>query len=128
MNFLNILNRMRTVQKNSDTFGQRLRQARERAGMSQKELAVILGVSQPAIVRWEKDLSSIRLDPLMKILQAFNIAPEELLGPYPNRKKSGPTRKLARCFEKASTLPKKQQERVTDVVEALIERYENTAS
>ena len=37
------------------TFGEKLKQARQNAGLSQEELAVKLCVSRPAVAEWEKD-------------------------------------------------------------------------
>lgn len=39
------------------TFGQRLRHAREKAGMKQSDLAVPLGVARTTIANWENDES-----------------------------------------------------------------------
>jgi len=47
-----------------------IRRARIAAGMSQAELATVLGTSQPVISRWERGHDAPRVDTLARILRA----------------------------------------------------------
>jgi ribosome-binding protein aMBF1 (putative translation factor) len=55
----------RPTTKPRTDFGQRLTEARERAGMTQQQLAEKPGTSQRAIARWERDSVALRPDQLL---------------------------------------------------------------
>lgn len=60
------------------TFGMLLRDARLKAGMSQRRLADALGMSQSGIVEWEKGTRSVRLRDVARIAEALGIEQSEL--------------------------------------------------
>ena len=49
-------------------------------GLSQKELALALGISLYKIKQWEKGLSQPRIKNIYKICQFFKISPNYLFG------------------------------------------------
>lgn len=60
-------------------FGNRLCSLREEKGLSQKELAQILDVSDKAISKWENGQSIPRMETLEKICDVFNVKVDVLL-------------------------------------------------
>lgn len=60
-------------------FGNKLCSLREEKGLSQKELATILDVSDKAISKWENGQSIPRMETLEKISELFNISLDALL-------------------------------------------------
>lgn len=58
----------------SELFGLRLRAARVRSALSQKDLADKLGVAQPTISTWEKGGASPRKRQLRKLVGIFDLA------------------------------------------------------
>lgn len=62
------------------TVGQRIKTARERAGITQFELGEKVGVSGVAIMRYEKDQRQPRLEQLSKIARALGTTLYELVG------------------------------------------------
>lgn len=60
-------------------FGNRLCSLREEKGLSQKELATILDVSDKAISKWENGQSIPRMETLEKIAEVFNVGLDTLL-------------------------------------------------
>lgn len=60
-------------------FGNRLCSLREEKGLSQKELAIILEVSDKAISKWENGQSIPRMETLEKISEVFNVSLDTLL-------------------------------------------------
>lgn len=60
-------------------FGNRLCSLREEKGLSQKELATILEVSDKAISKWENGQSIPRMETLEKIAEVFNVSLDVLL-------------------------------------------------
>lgn len=62
----------------------RIKEARKRAGMTQRELARIVGVSRPAVSQWESgDTKSLKGENLLKAAEALRVAPEDLVGGRP---------------------------------------------
>ena len=63
----------------SQQLGQRLRQLRKQHGLTQRDLAVKLGVSTPALCRWEKGQALPRKSNLRAFADAFELSEVELL-------------------------------------------------
>jgi transcriptional regulator with XRE-family HTH domain len=60
-------------------FGQNLRLARRRAGLSQAELAATSGLSRDGILKIERGYRSPRIDSLILIAAALEVEPAALL-------------------------------------------------
>ncbi len=106
-------------------FGQRLHALRERAGLSQRELAARVGLSQRSLSYWERSPVALRPDQLFKLAEALQVSVEELLGngQSPGRRGAGPTGRLQKVFEAASRLPRRQQQKIAEFVEAFVSRH-----
>lgn len=63
------------------TGGQLVRRARQKAGLSQSELAQRLGTKQPVIARWETGRRSPDYDTVMRAIAACGFELEPLLSP-----------------------------------------------
>lgn len=105
-------------------WGERLAAAREHMGMSQMQLADKLGVTQKLITYWEYNDVALRADQLTAIAKTLHISIEELLGlPAPKPKSNGPVGKAHRIFEAVSRLPRKQQEKIFDILQPFIKEH-----
>ena len=62
------------------TTGQRIRDARQKAGMTQAQLAEKLGIPYQSIGQWERDVRNPKLDTLRRIAGALNITIQKLMG------------------------------------------------
>jgi transcriptional regulator with XRE-family HTH domain len=60
--------------------GERIRYARERAGLTQEELAKRIGKSQKAVSGYEKGQRAIRIDELPTLAEALGVAPGYFFG------------------------------------------------
>ena len=60
------------------SIGERIRQARKSAGLSQADLAARIGVSQPAIATWESGVHDPRRVVMAKLADVLSISPEWL--------------------------------------------------
>jgi transcriptional regulator with XRE-family HTH domain len=112
-------------------FGQRLAEARKKAGLTQTELGKLLGLSQRAIAHWElgDTTAPLRPEQIEILADTFDVSIEELiLGTPPNgdRAKPGPRGKLRKVFEEAATLPKDEQHQIVTVVSALVNQSKRT--
>ncbi len=119
---------MKTAQSKRSDFGERVRAAREAAGLSQRDVATQLGISQPSYALWEINHVALRPDQLLKLAGILGVRIEELLDP-PNghNRRGGPAGKAKRVFEAVSRLPRGQQRKVLEVVEALIAQHGKAA-
>lgn len=59
--------------------GARIRRYREDRGISQKELAEKLGISNSRVSNWEQGINRPDADILADICEALNVSPSELL-------------------------------------------------
>lgn len=65
----------------SAAFAQRIQEARQRRGMTQTELAEIVGVSKASVSNWESSGHGMTLDSLTKLCLALEVNPNEILLP-----------------------------------------------
>ena len=56
----------------------RIREMRKRAGMTQMELAKVLGVDRSSIAKWERGYNAPRTSMLPKVAAAMNCSVDEL--------------------------------------------------
>ena len=61
-------------------FGDRIRNARKAAGLTQRQLADSLGVSNTSISNWEKDLSRPDADMIQKLCACLSVQPNYFYG------------------------------------------------
>ena len=62
------------------TFGERLRSAREKAHLTQAELAGEVGIAQPQISRWEAGRTPMAGDDLVRVARALGVSLDWLIG------------------------------------------------
>jgi len=97
----------------------RLRQLREAAGISLRELARQIGETHTNVGFWERTGTLPRSNVLVPISQALGVTVEQLLGDTPKR--AMPTGgRLRQLFERASKLPRRQQEKLIAVIEPFV--------
>jgi transcriptional regulator with XRE-family HTH domain len=101
----------RLRQKPRSPLGARLAAARLHAGLTQRQLADKLGLSQRVIAHWETQSVGLRADQLTALADALNVTTDFLLGREEEKpQQSGPSGKVRRVFEEVSTLPRHQQD------------------
>ena len=105
----------------------RLRELRETAGLSGRELARQIGESSTNVSYWERSGQIPRSDVLAPMAKALGVTVEELLGePRPKRVLS-PGGRARQLFDALSKLPRRQQEKILEVVEAMVEKHSKAA-
>lgn len=85
------------------TFGERLRQVRELTGLTQIEVAIKLGTSQPAYQAWEAGRREPNLESLKKLAKVLNTSPNYLLG-------YNQTESIVKAIPQENTFPKRLRE------------------
>jgi transcriptional regulator with XRE-family HTH domain len=104
-------------------FGERLHVAREALGFSQAHVAEQLGMSQNAYACWERRTVALRPDQIERLAQILRVPIDALFnGNGGTDRKGGPTGKVRQVFERVSRLPRKQQAKVVEFVEAFVEK------
>ncbi|MBQ2698877.1 MAG: helix-turn-helix transcriptional regulator [Firmicutes bacterium] len=61
------------------TLGERIKECRQHAGMSQEKLAELVGVSRQAVTKWEADQSAPHTEKLFRLAEIFGTTVDMLL-------------------------------------------------
>jgi transcriptional regulator with XRE-family HTH domain len=116
----------RPASKPRTTLGGRIAAARQDVGITQQDLAQKAGVTQRVIAYWEREAVSLRADQINALATALNVTADELLGVAPPKPRRQPAKgKLHQVFESAAKLPRRQQQKIAEVVEALVAQHAN---
>lgn len=59
-------------------FPERLKYYREKAGLSQKDLSMLIGRTSGAVNNYERGVSLPRIDDIIKIIEILNVEPNQL--------------------------------------------------
>jgi transcriptional regulator with XRE-family HTH domain len=104
--------------------GERIAEARRVAGLSQIQLADKLETTQRVVSYWEREPVALKPDQLTALADALGTSADFLLGRETSTGRGkGPAGKARRVFEAVSKLPRKQQEKIFDVIEPFISSH-----
>ena len=123
----------RPTNKPRTALGQRLQAARERAGISQKELAERLSTNQQRIAYWERQATGFRKETVLaQLTEILGITADELLGRAPAKSRAAsaaqPHGRARQMFEAVSKLPRRQQEKIFDILQPFITQHGKAAA
>ena len=104
----------------SKAAGSRLRALREASGLTLRELARQIGEQPSNLNYWETKGVLPRSDVLVPIAAALGVTVEELLGQEKPRRAAAPGGKMRQVFAQVQKLPRRQQDKIVEVVEALV--------
>lgn len=102
--------------------GQRIAQARKDAGLTQQQLADVLEIGQPVLASYEIGRRRVPVSALAPLAKALKVSVEHLLGEQPAAAKRGPVPKLQRQIEQVSSLPKAQQQFVSQFLDTVLQQ------
>jgi len=102
--------------------GSHLKALREKAGLSARDLGERIGVRHSNILFWENSGTLPRSGVLVPMAKALGVTVEELLGESKPRRVVHPGGKLGQVFEAVAELPRRQQRKIVEVVEALVKQ------
>ena len=107
--------------------GARLRALREAAGLSQRDLAGQLGIHHSNIGYWERSGQPPRSDLLPAMARVLGVNVDRLLGGVVRRPAAdAPSGRARTAFQAVSRLPKRQPQKIIDVVEAFVAQHANS--
>lgn len=104
-------------------FGKRLAHFREKNGLTQAELASVLGISQQLVAYYERRATNPSLGFVEKAASALGVTVAELVAEAPIRretKKRGPRSHLEDRFERLKKLPRAKQDLVVRMIDAVL--------
>ncbi|MFN0130182.1 MAG: helix-turn-helix domain-containing protein [Verrucomicrobiales bacterium] len=102
--------------------GQRIAQARKDAGLTQQQLADTLDIGQPVLASYEIGRRRVPVSALGPIAKALKVPVEHLLGEEPATAKRGPAPKLQRQIDQVATLPRAQQQFVSQFLDTVLKQ------
>jgi transcriptional regulator with XRE-family HTH domain len=100
--------------------GARIARLRKDEGITQVQLAELLGTSQQTITAYEVGRRRVPVSSLPKIAKLLGVSIEELIGEEAKPGKRGPAPKLQQQLERITRLPKTQQRFVMQVIDSVI--------
>ena len=101
-------------------YGRHLASLRQAAGFSQQELADKIGTRQSTIASWERAAKPPKGEFLRILAKTLGVSADLLLQMEQLQKHPGPASKIERLFHEVSSLPRRRQERIATVVQALL--------
>lgn len=111
----------RPAKSKRSEFGARLHAAREAKGLSQAQMAEKLGLVQQSYAAWERRNVALRAEQLQQLAGILGVGVDQLLGHATKpARAAGPVGRLRQVFENASKLPRHQQAKVAEFVEAFV--------
>ena len=112
------------VAEREESIGARISQLRKDKGMTQKELAERLEVSQPVVSDYENDVIRLPADIVGEIAQILDVTSDELLGLKREARSTGSVknRRLSRRLQAIDALPKRDQEALLRTIDAFISK------
>jgi transcriptional regulator with XRE-family HTH domain len=119
----------RPAQSERTEFGERLYRLREQRGLSQKLMAEKLGITQQSYAAWERRHTALRPAQLASLAKILECSVDELvgIGSSRSRRVGGPPGRIRRMFEAVTPLPRHQQNKVAEFVEAFVAQHANGA-
>lgn len=112
----------------TNTEASHLRKLREHTGMTVREVAERVGTNHQTVLYWEKVGKVGNAKLLVPLAEALGVTVEEVLG-YPRPRKTIPVGgRMGEVFEAASRLPRRQQQKILDIVEPFIREQETAGA
>ena len=90
------------------SWGKRIREQRQKAGLSQEKVAELVGVSRQAVAKWEADLSAPSTENLFRLAQVLGTSAEFLMGTA-EKAESDVLAEQVYCLHQADKAKKRQE-------------------
>lgn len=105
--------------------GERVRRVRQDRGLTQTELAKILGTSQTALSEIERGNRGLTVQQVVKICRALKTTPNEMLGATKSsaRNSRPRNRRILRRLYRLEKLPEEQQRAALKILDGIIEAH-----
>lgn len=106
----------------AEPFGTRMARLRKAAGLSQRDLAKDLGVTQRMIAYYEAHSDHPPAHLLPALVEIFGVSTDELLGLKPFKPARPASQRLLQRLRKIDKLPPKDKKQLLALIDAFLER------
>jgi transcriptional regulator with XRE-family HTH domain len=114
--------------KVTGSFGHRIMRFRQARGLTQEELAELLGTSQRVISYYENDAHEPNATMLSKLAEAFGVSVDDLVAiADPRQELMKRDTILARKFLEAENLPPSDRKTILQIIDALLAKHNASA-
>jgi transcriptional regulator with XRE-family HTH domain len=114
----------RPLKSRRSDFAVRLRALREAAGLSQSEVARRLGIRQPSYALWETYNVALKPEQLLALANALGVAVDQFFAESDkSARRGGPKGRARDIFEAVSRLPRRQQEKIFDILQPFVKEH-----
>ncbi len=103
------------------TFGKKIAELRKEQGLTQSQLAELLGLTQQQVGHFEVARRRVPVSMLPTLARTLGTSVEELLGEGKKPGKRGPAPKLQRHLERIQQLPKARQRFVLEMLDTALQ-------
>ncbi len=116
------------TQAGMETIAERVARLRREKGLTQVEMAELLGVSQSVVSDYERGALRLHGELIAKVAEILSVSADELLGltetaSAQQRTGAAPkNRRLLRRLEQIETLPKRDQEALLRTIDAFLSK------
>ncbi len=100
-----------------------LKKLREAAGLSQRGLARLINEQQSNVRYWETSGNLPRSNVLVPMAKALGVTVEELLGEARPKRVVSPGGRASQLFSAVAKLPRRQQEKILDILEPFVREH-----
>lgn len=105
-----------------ERLGRRIAEQRKAQGLTQVDMAHILGVAQQTYAHYEGGRARIAVADLRRVAETLGASVEDLIGTAAKPGKRGPTPKLQQQLERLSRLPRTKQRFVVEMLDTVLKQ------
>jgi transcriptional regulator with XRE-family HTH domain len=109
--------------KGRNSIAQRLGRLRREKGITQAEMAELLGVSQPIVSNYERGELRLHGELIVKLAEILDCSADELLGLRERKAATGGgNHRMLRLMQQIDLLPKRDQEALLRTIDAFLSK------
>ena len=115
----------RPAKTEAPEYGKHLASLRLDAGLSQQQVADVVGVRQSTVASWERSSRPPKGDFLPLLAKTYKVSLSSLVQcdeSLSSKRHRGPASRLEQLLDEASKLPRRRQKRIADTLELLIQQ------
>jgi transcriptional regulator with XRE-family HTH domain len=113
----------KSIKREPETIAQRLGQLRREKGITQAEMAELLGISQPIVSDYERGELRLHGELIVKLAEILDCSADEILGLRERKTTAGGNnRRMLRRLQQIDLLPKRDQEALLRTIDAFLSK------